>query len=302
MKRYSKEELRKIFQSPFNQDAWKAIVINLFRADKVRSVKEKFTEDEDREEGYYLGSAETPDSYRIGLFYYRIKQGSVAHKKVGLRNLVKGFINQNWGEFDAAIVVFDSGQEWRLSFVCDIKEQATAPKRFTFVFGEKDNQYRTPIERFDVLQGQEATFENIRKAFSVEALSDDFFNEYRELYADFVQYITGKRYVKESGKWVERPLDNPNHQYEDTFEGNDKLVRDYIKKMFGRIVFCISYSVRDGLPATVTICTTYMPSRTKKIISLMGCWNHCFSRCLMKSRKTDSHPHANCPELTGYLI
>ncbi len=237
MNKYSKDELRNIFQSPFNKEAWKAILVNLFHVDKLRREYEKFTSDEDNEVGFYMGATETADAYRIGLFYYKIKSGSVAHKKVGLRNLVKRFINQNWGEFDAAIVVFDSGEEWRLSFVCDIKEVATTPKRFTFVFGERDNYYRTPVERFMALQSQDATFENIRKAFSVEALSDDFFNGYRDMYADFVQYITGKRYVKEGGKWVERELGNPDSQYADTFEKDDKLVRDYIKKMFGRIVF-----------------------------------------------------------------
>jgi type I restriction-modification system DNA methylase subunit len=105
------------------------------------------------------------------------------------------------------------------------------------VFGEHDNFYRTPLSRFLALQSKDATFENIREAFSVEALSDDFFDQYRELYADFVQYITGKRFVKDGGKWVERQLGEPNYQYVNTFDKDDKLVRDYIKKMFGRIVF-----------------------------------------------------------------
>lgn len=234
---YSKEQLRNIFQNEFDREAWKAIVVNIFGANKVRRENELFTDPDDAEVGYYMGSIDTTDSFRIGLFYYKINSGSVAHKKVGLRNLVKKFINQNWGEFDAAIVVFDDNKDWRLSFVCDIKEEATAPKRFTFVFGEKDNFYRTAIDRFDYLQTHGASFENIRKAFSVDALSDDFFDEYRELYADFVEYITGKRYVKESNKWVERVIDKPNYQYESTFGKDDKLVRDYIKKMFGRIVF-----------------------------------------------------------------
>lgn len=234
---YSKEQLRNIFQNKFDREAWKAIVVNIFGANKVRRENELFTDHDDAEVGYYMGAIDTTDSFRIGLFYYKINSGSVAHKKVGLRNLVKKFINQNWGEFDAAIVVFDDNKDWRLSFVCDIKEEATAPKRFTFVFGEKDNFYRTAIDRFDYLQTHGATFENIRKAFSVDALSDDFFDEYRELYADFVEYITGKRYVKESNKWVERVIDKPNYQYESTFGKDDKLVRDYIKKMFGRIVF-----------------------------------------------------------------
>lgn len=234
---YSKEQLRNIFQNKFDREAWKAIVVNIFGANRVRRENELFTDPDDAEVGYYMGSIDTTDSFRIGLFYYKINSGSVAHKKVGLRNLVKKFINQNWGEFDAAIVVFDDNKDWRLSFVCDIKEEATAPKRFTFVFGEKDNFYRTAIDRFDYLQTHGASFENIRKAFSVDALSDDFFDEYRELYADFVEYITGKRYVKESNKWVERVIDKPNYQYESTFGKDDKLVRDYIKKMFGRIVF-----------------------------------------------------------------
>lgn len=234
---YSKQQLREIFQSPFKQEAWKAILHNLFRAESIRKQAERFTAEDDNEDGFYLGAHETSDSYRIGLFYFVIKTGSVAHKKVGLRNLVKQFVNPTWGEFDAAIVVFNDKREWRLSFVCDIKDVKTAPKRYTFVFGEHDNFYRTAIERFLTIQNSEPTFENIRKAFSVDALSDDFFNTYREHYADFVQYITGKRYVKEGNKWVERELGKPNFQYTTTFDCDDKLVRDYVKKMFGRIVF-----------------------------------------------------------------
>lgn len=234
---YSKQQLREIFQSPFNQEAWKAILHNLFRAELIRKQAEKFTAEDDNEEGFYLGAHETSDSYRIGLFYFVIKTGSVAHKKVGLRNLVKQFVNPTWGEFDAAIVVFDDKKEWRLSFVCDIKDVKTTPKRYTFVFGEHDNFYRTAIERFLTIQNSEPSFENIRKAFSVDALSDDFFDTYREYYADFVEFITGKRYVKEGNKWVERELGKPNFQYTTTFDCDDKLVRDYVKKMFGRIVF-----------------------------------------------------------------
>ena len=234
---YNKQQLREIFQSPFNQEAWKAILHNLFRAEMIRKKSEKFTADDDNEDGFFLGALNTSDSFRIGLFYFVIKTGSVAHKKVGLRNLVKQFVNPTWGEFDAAIVVFDDKREWRLSFVCDIKDVKTTPKRYTFVFGEHDNFYRTAIERFLTIQNSEPSFENIRKAFSVDALSDDFFDTYREYYADFVQYITGKRYVKEGNKWVERELGKPNFQYTTTFDCDDKLVRDYVKKMFGRIVF-----------------------------------------------------------------
>lgn len=104
------------------------------------------------DDGYYLGNIDTTDSYRIGLFHYNITKGSVANRRVGLRNLVKSFINPTWGEFDAALVVFDSGDHWRLSFICDIKGEATSPKRYTYVFGSDDLLYRTPIERFNFLK------------------------------------------------------------------------------------------------------------------------------------------------------
>lgn len=237
MSKYTKEQLRTVFQRPFDKETWKTILIDIFRANNVRVEPEKFTDPGQSETGWYMGNIETPDNYRIGLFFYRINSGSVAHKKVGLRNLVKSWVNPNWGEFDAAVVVFNDGADWRLSFVCDIKDVATSPKRFTFVFGEKDNFYRTPIERFTTLQNEEPSFKNIHKAFSVEALSDDFFDQYRDHYADFVEFITGKRYVKDGSKWVERVIHKPNYQYSDTFGCDDKLVRDYIKKMFGRIVF-----------------------------------------------------------------
>lgn len=237
MSKYTKEQLRAVFQRPFDKETWKTILIDIFRANNVRVEPEKFTTPDQAETGWYMGNIETLDNYRIGLFFYRINNCSVAHKKVGLRNLVKSWVNPNWGEFDAAIVVFSDGTDWRLSFVCDIKDVATAPKRFTFVFGEKDNFYRTPIERFTTLQDEEPTFQNIHKAFSVEALSKDFFDQYREYYADFVEFITGKRYVREGTKLVERVIHTPNYQYNDTFGCDDKLVRDYIKKMFGRIVF-----------------------------------------------------------------
>lgn len=187
--------------------------------------------------GYYLGNIDTIDSYHIGFFQYNISRGSVANKRVGLRNLVKSFINPIWGEFDAALVVFDSGDHWRLSFICDIKDEATSPKRYTYVFGSDDLLYRTPIERFNFLKKKGVSFETLKAAFSVEALSDEFFDKYREQYADFIQYITGKRFVKVGSKWEEKMLGEPNVALMQAFNYNEKKIRDYVKKMMGRITF-----------------------------------------------------------------
>ena len=188
---------------------WQQMLQHYFHAKDLRKEPEPIKGTTEYEKGYYLGALDTSDGYRIGLFYYQIQRGNVARKRVGLRNLVKSFINPNWGEFDAALVVFDSGSVWRLSFVCDIKGENTAAKRFTYVFGESDNYYNTPVGRFDALQRNGISFENIKDAFSVERLNKDFFNGYKERYLKFLKHIN-----------------------EDTKEN-----RDYVKKLLGRLVF-----------------------------------------------------------------
>ena len=252
---YTKDNLRQIFQQPFSMNEWQQMLRHYFQATELRAEPERIDGTTEDEQGYYLGAIDTTDNYRIGLFYYQIQHGNVARKRVGLRNLVKSFVNPNWGEFDAALVVFDSGELWRLSFVSDIKGESTAPKRYTFVFGEGDSFYNTPVGRFDALQRKGISFENIKEAFSVEALSKEFFDEYREHYADIVEYITGKRYVKEKGKWVEKTIHEPCHEILDQFvsvyKDPEKTVRDYIKKLMGRLVFLQFLQKKEwlGVPA-----------------------------------------------------
>ncbi len=233
---YTPDSLRNLFQSSFDITQWYSFLQHFFNASVLKATPEKIISNV-TDEGYYLGHIDTTDSYRIGLFQYNIIKGSVANKRVGLRNLVKSFINPTWGEFDAALVVFDSGDHWRLSFICDIKGEATSPKRYTYVFGSDDLLYRTPIERFNFLKKKGVSFENLKTAFSVEALSDEFFDKYREQYADFIQYITGKRFVKIGSKWEEKVLGEPNEALMQAFDYNEKKIRDYVKKMMGRITF-----------------------------------------------------------------
>ena len=225
---YTPDCLRNLFQSSFNLAQWYSFLQHFFNATELKSNPERIIENTS-DDGYYLGNIDTTDSYRIGLFHYNIRQGSVANKRVGLRNLVKSFINPTWGEFDAALVVFDSGDHWRLSFICDIKGEATSPKRYTYVFGSDDLLYRTPIERFNFLKKKGVSFENLKTAFSVEALSDEFFDKYREQYADFIQYVTGKRFVKVGSKWEEKVLGEPNAALMQAFDYNEKKIRDYVK-------------------------------------------------------------------------
>lgn len=234
MATYNKETFKRLFQSKFNLSKWQMLLQDYFHADKVRVSPEALDEDTEDRKGYFLGSMTTRDNYELGFFYYEMEDGSVLRRKVGLRNLIRPYLGYG---FDAALAVFNDGINWRLSLICDLKEDATSTKRFTYVFGDEKAYYKTPVSRFVDLQKKANEFLEIKKAFSVEALSDDFFAAYRKQYAEFVKFLTGKEYVKKGNKWVEQETGEPDVQYFTSFKEDDKLVRDYIKKMMGRIVF-----------------------------------------------------------------
>lgn len=234
MATYNKETFKRLFQSKFNLSKWQMLLQDYFHADKVRVSPEVLDEDAEDRKGYFLGSMTTQDNYELGFFYYEMEDGSVLRRKVGLRNLIRPYLGYG---FDAALAVFNDGTNWRLSLICDLKEDATSTKRFTYVFGDEKAYYKTPVSRFVDLQKKANEFLEIKKAFSVEALSDDFFAAYRRQYAEFVKFLTGKEYVKKGNKWVEQETGEPDVQYFTSFKEDDKLVRDYIKKMMGRIVF-----------------------------------------------------------------
>ena len=80
------------------------------------------------------------------------------------------------------MAVFDDGSNWRLSFICDIKGEQTSPKRYTFVFGERENYYHTAVSRFIDLQSKEVNFANLKDAFSVEVLTKQFYKDLFEWY------------------------------------------------------------------------------------------------------------------------
>jgi len=179
---YTVEELRSIFQNKFDMQTWYDMLRNMFHATAMRTTPELFPSASDKEEGYFIGKIDNSEGYSIGLFYFRIHQDSISHKRVGLRQLVKTYINPNTGLYDAALVVFEGDNDWRLSFISDIKGEETSPKRYTFVFGDKDNFYNTPVGRFNNLQHEDVNYETLCKAFSVEALTKQFYNELFDWY------------------------------------------------------------------------------------------------------------------------
>ena len=215
------ETLRQICQSPFNYPIYsREIVHRLFGCKDVQTRPELIETSAAGDCSHYVGQMEDTEGRLLGFFYTRVAEGSdVRRKRVGLRKLIQPYLRY---EVDAAIAVFDDGQHWRLSYICDHKEGTTSAKRFSYVLGDKQGQYKTPLERLDKVAAKAGRFkmDDLRDAFSVDALSKEFFDEYHRHY---------DRILKTTVELISK---DPT-----LYSGLSKLFSDYIKKMMGRIVF-----------------------------------------------------------------
>lgn len=168
------------------------------------------------------------------------------------RVAVQQLIRRIMSTYSSAFMIFhyndDNKWDWRFSFCSkqSNNQQTTDSKRYTFLLGPGQS-CRTAADNFKKLASKNGDIElnDIVKAFDVEALSDEFFEKYKEQYEKFVMFITGKRYVKKDGGWKEKVFHEPHPQIYADFGRDDRRVRDYVKKMLGRIVF-LHYLQKKG--------------------------------------------------------
>lgn len=145
--------------------------------------------------------------------------------RVGIQQLIRKIMET----YSSAFIIFhyeDSDSwDWRFSFCQKDDKEATEAKRYTFLLG-KGQSCRTAAENFQKLIDKHGNInrDDIVKAFDVEALSKEFFDKYKAKYEKFCNYIYDNR----------NDEDLFGHEFA---EWDEKLIRDYVKKLLGRIVF-----------------------------------------------------------------
>ena len=142
-----------------------------------------------------------------------------------VRSLVAGEVIPN---YQTVVSVFhnEDNTKWRFTlvvreFTSSHKIYDKKPDSYTYVFGTGEKG-RTASEQFYKLsQKPKKTLKDLEEAFSVEALSKRFFNEYKAVYKRFVDDI----------------IQNPPRLAMFKSSDREKAARDFVKKMMGRIVF-----------------------------------------------------------------
>ncbi len=112
----------------------------------------------------------------------------ISKNKVGLRNLVSKFIDQD--KYHGILAFYHSEdkrqKEYRLSFISsqssfdedgNFKTNTTHPKRYTFILGASQS-CNTAAKRFSELQKKKSiALEDVANTFSVSTLTKEFYNE-----------------------------------------------------------------------------------------------------------------------------
>ena len=159
--------------------------------------------------------------------------------RVNIQRLIRSVMDQ----FSCAFMLFhyndDTRWDWRFTYCrkSGSNEETTDSKRYTFLLGPGQS-CRTAADNFMALYEKRETLEitDIEDAFNVEALSKEFFGKYKAQYEAFVNYMANPA----NGMRQHFTDTNFNHTgmtADEIRDREEKPMRDYVKKLLGRIVF-----------------------------------------------------------------
>ncbi len=243
-------DYKSVIESKYNRQRWMELLHDIFRS-KISiwsPVGEVYTNSPFAKKVLQLGTIELSDGYKIAIYEVELTESvDIERNRRGIRDMLLS----SWrGCFAGAFMFCYRNNEsvLRFSYVSEswavaedgtYNKESTDTKRFTYLLGE-GHRSRTAIQQFEKLKNSSLNLKDLTKAFSVDAVSDMFFDEYKKNYENIIFYITGKRMVKVANKWEERQEGEPNPIIMNEFarfQNPEKAVRDYVKKLMGRLVF-----------------------------------------------------------------
>jgi len=187
-----------------------------------------------------LGTYKSPDGQKLDvLIVYLAKESKLERARTAIRNFVADHLKTR-DEKDAALVAFVSPTEkqWRFSYVkmeyatvekgagkIGVETRLTPARRFSYIVGEGESCHTAQTRFLDLLQDTETNpaLADIEDAFSVEAVTKEFFTRYTELFGN-INVALEKLVAKDKTA-------------RDEFKAKNVNTVDFAKKLMGQIVF-----------------------------------------------------------------
>ena len=159
--------------------------------------------------------------------------------RVNIQRLIRAVMDQ----FSCAFMLFhyedDTRWDWRFTYCrkSGNKEKSTDSKRYTFLLGPGQS-CRTATDNFMALYDKRASLEikDIEDAFNVEALSKEFFGKYKAQYEAFVNFMVDPANGMRQD-FIDTDFNHTGMAADKIRDREEKPIRDYVKKLLGRIVF-----------------------------------------------------------------
>ena len=247
----NKMNYKEIIESRYNRQNWQLLLHDIF-GNKVKfwnTPSAVSTNSQFAKQTLWLGCITLSDEQTISIYEVELADSvDIERNRRGIRDMLLNTWrnNGNAGAFmfcyrkNESVLRFSYVSEsWTFAEDGTYQKESTDTKRFTYLLG-KGHRSRTAIQQFEKLRDSKLSLKDLTKAFSVDAVSDMFFDGYKKQYEDIIQYITGKRMVKVANKWEEKMVGDPCGEMIQEFAhfaNPEKSIRDYVKKLMGRLVF-----------------------------------------------------------------
>lgn len=237
------KDLKHRLQQTFDFSIWKEILPLFFKKiDYFSHPENVFPNDEKVIDGKQIGTVKLDDGKQLAIFTVEVADSiSIVRNRQGLREIAAKYIDQNIIHGALAFFYNKNQADYRFSFIAkeasldletgELIKGETKPKRYTYLLGSNE-ACTTPAKRMLVLADKrekgEVNIKELKEVFSVEALNKDFFKSYKAHYEKFAKHL-----ADEANPFRAKLIDTEK----DTKDKEEKPIRDFVKKLLGRIVF-----------------------------------------------------------------
>ena len=242
----ARELITETFPQPFNRGRFRNFAVNLLNhidESKAQAWNTTYIKDafKDHVKGYErLGTYTSPDKEKLDvLIVHLTTKSKLGRTRTAIRNFVADHLKTRQNK-DAALVAFVSPTEkqWRFSYVkmeyasvekpngkVGVQTKLTPARRSSYIVGEGESCHTAQTRFLDLLQDTEnhPTLEKIEDAFSVEAVTKEFFEQYKALFLDLKDELDN---LAEKDKIIGAE-----------FAAKNVSTTDFAKKLMGQIVF-----------------------------------------------------------------
>lgn len=250
-KKQAQQLIEQLFTKPFALDSYQHFLRNLLNHFEPRTghytgnyIPDPFKQHV--HQYWRIGKYVDPDGNELDLLVVEVKS---LHKLERARSALRNFAVNRLKQFEkeSSLIAFyaqdDAGADWRFSFVkieheaykddkgkVKLKQELTPARRHSYLVGVHENSHTACKQLLPVLTMDYADprIEEIEAAFSIEKVTDEFFDQYNLLYFKLVEQL--KKH-SELGIGNRELIHNPKF----TIPYSD--IPRFAKKLLGQIVF-----------------------------------------------------------------